>query len=507
MRSLCSLRHRCVALAIAGVPTTGFPLLAQTAPVAPITESEFAARRAALVAVADSGVIVAFGARDPVDHYPPFAQRAPFRYLTGFLAPDAALIIVRRGGATTATLFVQPSDARREFYTGERVTPAAILARTGMHAERNDRLVPILDSLAASGLPFWVVSDAESQEFIAADSLSFGSITTRRLRAAHPSLVVHDATPALDSLRARKSAAEIALLRRAAAISALGHRAAAGVIAPGRSEADVQATMEYTFRRNGGDRPAYASIVGSGPNATVLHYDRDDRVMQGGEVVVMDVATSVDGYAADITRTLPVSGHFTPDQRAIYQLVRNAQAAGERQVRPGASARTERDSIRAVVAAGLTTLGLLDSATATIDAPPGFCGGGPQVTTCPQVSLYMPHGPSHGLGLDVHDPAQFYHGPAFRFGVGDVFTIEPGIYIRPGILDILPETPRNRTYAARVRPLLVRYANIGVRIEDDFVVTDNGGERISPAPREVDEVEALMRTAAHASSKPAVAAP
>jgi Xaa-Pro aminopeptidase len=169
--------------------------------------------------------------------------------------------------------------------------------------------------------------------------------------------------------------------------------------------------------------------------------------------------------------------------------VRDAQAAGERQVRPGALAMTEVDSIRAVVGAGLARLGLVDSTNALIDAPAGFCG---RTTECRQMSLFMPHGPGHGLGLDVHDPSQWYYGSRV-FGVGDALTIEPGIYIRPGITDVLPDTPRNRAFVARVRPLLERYANIGVRIEDDYAVTDTGVERLSLAPREAREVEDLMK--------------
>jgi Xaa-Pro aminopeptidase len=455
-----------------------------------ITQAEYAARRDSVAAHIESGVFFIAGARDPIDHYPPFKQRAPFRYLTGFLAPDAALVMVVRGHHATATLYVQPPDPRREFYTGERASPETITRETGMRAARNDRLKPDLDSLAATGLPLWVASDAESDEFIAPDSLSFGSEVLRTVHAAHPSVEVHDATPMLDALRARKSPAEVALLERAAAISSLGHKAVLAEIAPGKSEADVQGLMEYTFRRNGGDQfPAYSSIVGSGPNATTLHYDRDNRVLKAGDIVVMDCATSYDGYAADITRTVPVSGTYTADQRAIYQIVRNAQAAGERMVKPGVPAQSERDSIDAVVAAGLARLHLIDSVTAIVDAPKGFCG---QSDTCPQWRLYLPHGPSHGLGLDVHDPAQFYYG-AKTFEAGDAFTIEPGIYVKSDILAILPDTPRNRAYAERVRATVERYANIGVRIEDDYVVTNSGVKRMSVAPREATEIEALMR--------------
>jgi Xaa-Pro aminopeptidase len=456
-----------------------------------ISQAEYAARRDSIAARIDSGIFFIAGAREPVDHYPPFKQRAPFRYLTGFLAPDAALVMVRRAGRATTTLYVQPSDARREFYTGERMSPEAIMRETGMRSARNTQLRADLDSLAGLGLPLWVASDAESDEFIADDSLSFGSALVRTVRAAHPAMVVKDATQILDELRARKSPAEVALLEKAAQVSSLGHKAVLAEIAPGKSEADVQAVMESTFRRSGGDGvPAYASIVGSGPNGTTLHYDRDDRVMKAGEVVVMDCAASVQGYAADITRTVPVSGTFTADQRAIYQIVREAQAAGERQVKPGNTAAAERDTIGNVLIAGLVRLHLIDSAAAVIDAPKGFCGQ--TGDTCPQWRLFAPHGPSHGLGLDVHDPAQFYYGEK-TFALGDALTIEPGLYIKADILSILADTPRNREYAQRVRPLIQRYQNIGVRIEDDYVLTSSGLKRTSTAPREASEIEALMR--------------
>jgi Xaa-Pro aminopeptidase len=458
---------------------------------AQISQAEYAARRDSVVARIDSGIFFIAGAREPVDHYPPFKQRAPFRYLTGFLAPDASLVLVRRGGHTTATLYVQPSNPRREFYTGERMSPEAIMRETGMASARNTQLKPDLDSLAGLGLPLWVASDAESDEFVSDDSLSFGSALVRTLRAGHSGLVVKDATTILDELRARKSPAEVALLEKAAQVSSLGHKAVLAEIAPGKSEADVQGLMEYTFRRSGGDGvPAYASIVGSGPNGTTLHYDHDDRVMKSGEVVVMDCAASVQGYAADITRTVPVNGTFTADQRTVYQIVRDAQAAGERSIKPGVTAATERDSIGNVLIAGLVRLHLIDSAAAVVDAPKGFCGQ--TGDTCPQWRLFAPHGPSHGLGLDVHDPAQFYYGEK-TFAVGDALTIEPGIYVKADILSILPDTPRNRAYGERVRALIQRYQNIGVRIEDDYVITANGLKRTSTAPREASEIEALMR--------------
>jgi Xaa-Pro aminopeptidase len=457
---------------------------------ASLTQGDYVARRDSLLSHIDSGVVVIPGAREPVDHYPAFRQRPSFRYLTGFLEPDATLILIKRGGTASGTIFIEPPAPRTEFYTGARVRYEDLARRLGLSARSKDDVNVVLDSLAVTHLPYYFVSDAESAEFIEDDSLTFGRALARRLGAAHPGLDIRDATPIVDALRARKSAAEVALIRRAADISSLGHRAAMQALAANMNEFEIQALMEYTFRRNGADRPAYSSIVGSGPNSTTLHYDRDDRVMHSGEVLVMDVAAEYQGYAADITRTLPVDGKFSADQRVIYQIVRDAQAAGERQVKPGVAARQEVDSIFAVVGAGLARLGLIDSVRATVDAPAGFCRS--TTNKCPQVSLFLPHGPGHGLGLDVHDPAQWY-APPNQFGVGDVFTIEPGIYIRPGILDILPDTPGNRAFMTRVRPLLQRYANIGVRIEDNYVVTPTGLERLSMVPREINEVEAIMR--------------
>jgi Xaa-Pro aminopeptidase len=456
---------------------------------ASLTQADYVARRDSLLAHIDSGVVVVPGAREPVEHFPPFRQRPSFRYLTGFLEPDATLILIKRGGSATGTIFVEPPAPRTEFYTGARVRYDELGRRLSLGARSKDDVNAVLDSLVATHLPYYFVSDAESAEFIEDDSLSFGRALARRLGSAHPGLDIRDATPIVAGLRARKSTAEVALIRRAADISSLGHRAAMQALAPNMNEFEIQALMEYTFRRNGADRPSYASIVGSGPNSTTLHYDHDNRVMHAGEVLVMDVAAEYQGYAADITRTLPVDGKFTADQRVIYQIVRDAQAAGERQVQPGVPARQEVDSIFAVVSAGLARLGLIDSVGATVEAPSGFCRS--TTNRCPQVSLFLPHGPGHGLGLDVHDPAQWY-SPPNQFGVGDVFTIEPGIYIRPGILDILPDTPDNRAFMTRVRPLLQRYANIGVRIEDNYVVTPTGIERLSMVPREINEVEAIM---------------
>jgi Xaa-Pro aminopeptidase len=232
--------------------------------------------------------------------------------------------------------------------------------------------------------------------------------------------------------------------------------------------------------------------VGGGIHGTQLHYMRDRGDVRPGDLVVMDAATEYEGYAADITRTIPVSGRYTAEQKQIYQLVRDAQAAAERNSKPGMSAAAASDSAFDLRAAGLARLGLVESATATFD-PPWRTDCTRQPQACRQAVLWTIHGLGHGIGLAVHDPAQYSTGDR-TFKEGDAFTIEPGIYVSTASLDALPDTPKNRAFIAHVRDAVRRYENTGVRIEDDYLITARGLERISTAPREIEEIEALMRT-------------
>ena len=475
-----------LALALVAAPLS-LPLHAQ------ITAAEYAARRDSLAARLDSGIVVAYGGRNPVTDFGTFFQLPGFRYLTGYLEPDAALIILIRDGQPRSTLFVTAADPRRAFYYGFRPDSATIARELALDSRPFDSFGTVLDSLvtADSALPVYELPDVEDQDFARADTLTRGQQWMKAFWEGHPGLVLRDATPVVDQLRARKSPAEMALLRRAAEISAEGHRAVLTAPEP-HHEYEWAAVLEYTFKRLGAARPAYGSIVGAGVNGTQLHYMKDDGPARPGDLVVMDAAAEYEGYAADITRTVPVSGTFTPEQRAIYQIVRDAQAAAEHQVRPGGSAQASLDSSIAVRARGLAKLGLIDSANAMIDPPwRADCNRTP--TQCTQANLWMIHGISHGLGLAVHDPAQFYEGDR-TYQPGDVFTIEPGIYISTRSLDALPDTPRNRAWVARVRALVKKYENTGVRIEDDYIVTRDSVERISSnAPREIEEIEAIMR--------------
>ena len=464
------------------------------APVAraQIPVGEYRDRRDSVAARIGDGVVVAFGGRTPVTDFGPFYQLAGFRYLTGYEFADAALVMVIRGGRQRSTIFVNRSTPRRALYYGAEPDSSALADEVGLVPRDGGDLVKVADSLAASGLTFYSLRDFEAADFSRQDSLTRGGQFIRGLAARRPGLNVKDAHPIVDLLRARKSDAELALIRKAAEISAHGHLELMKKIEPGMHEYDLQAIIEYAFRRAGGERPSYGSIVGAGPNGTQLHYMKNRRPALPGEVVVVDAGTEYQGYAADVTRTIPVSGTYTAEQRAVYQLVRDGLAAAERNSKPGMSIQAAQDSSIDVRARGLAALGLVESATATFDPPwPVDCQAVPR--SCLQASLFAIHGITHGIGLEVHDQLQAYYGDK-TFQKGDAFTIEPGIYISAKQLDILPDTPKNRRFIAKARPLVARYLNTGVRIEDDYVITAEGLEWISSGvPREIEEIEAITR--------------
>jgi Xaa-Pro aminopeptidase len=471
----------------ARVALLGAALLFPVAPgaSAQFGPSEYQQRRERLLAqLPESAVVVALGAHEPPQDYLAFYQSPSFTYLTGFLEPDAALVMARSAHGTTTMLFVEPRVPAREVWVGSRLGTEGATRRTGITARDNSQFPDVLDSLATAGRVLYFVGDFPGGED--GGVLSADQQLVAALRKQHSNLTVKNATPFVEQLRGTKSAGELALIRQAAEITARAERDAMLALQPGMNEFEIQALIEYDFRRNGADRPSFASIVGSGPNATTLHYNADDRFIQRGDVVVMDVGASYKGYAADVTRTIPATGVYSPEQRAIYQIVRDAQAAAERQAKVGAAAHLMSDSATAVLAQGLTRLGLIESPGASYD-----CDFGGRTARCPQYQLYYMHGLGHGIGLEVHDPDQYYFTETIA--PGSAFTIEPGIYVRSDVLDVLPETPRNREIIAKLHDAVSRYRDIGVRVEDDYIATPAGVEWISRAPRELTEIEALMK--------------
>ena len=470
------------ALALALIATAIRPVSAQ------FSASDYQQRRAALLGKLPDGVVVALGAREPVQDYLSFYQSPSFNYLTGFLEPDAALVMVKQKDNVASTLFVQPRAPSREVWTGSRIGVEGARQRTGVQGRDADQLMRVLDSLAQSGLPFFVIGDFPGAQAAGDDgTLTVDQQIIQHLRKQHPRLEVKVANGAVEQLRGTKSPAELAMVRKAVDLTVMAHREAMQALEPGMNEFELQALIEYTFRRNGADRPSFSTIVGSGPNSTTLHYNADDRFIGANDLIVMDIGASYKGYAADVTRTIPGNGVYSPAQREVYQVVRDAQAAAERNAKLGMPARMMNDSASAAIAAGLARLGLIESANATYD-----CDVGGGTGKCPQYTLYYMHGLGHGIGLEVHDPEQFYYNQ--KIAPGSAFTIEPGIYVRGDVLDVLPNTAGNRAMAAKLRPAVQKYRNVGVRIEDDYVATEQGVEWISRAPREMDEIEALMRT-------------
>jgi Xaa-Pro aminopeptidase len=449
---------------------------------AQVPKSEYAARRDSLAAAMTDGVLIALGGHEPAEDFLTFYPVPSFYYLTGVTEPEAVLVLVKRQAAVTMSLFVQPRDPAREAWTGARLGAEGMTRETGVPARTMDKLRPTLDSLLARGGTLSVVGDVSGEGFATRDEQFVAA-----LHHDHPDVQIVVANDLVENLRMRHSAAELALERKAIDITMRAQRDAISAIRPGMNEFEIQALIEYTFRRNGADRPSFSSIVGSGPNSTALHYSANDRFMRAGDVVVMDIGASYRGYAADVTRTVPVSGTFSPDQRAVYQIVRETQRAAEQVARLGATSAEMDAAANRVLSAGLARLGLIESPDAVFDA--GRAGCRRRVANgCSQFSLYYFHALGHAIGLEVHDPTSFKLVP------GNTFTIEPGIYVRPGVLEELPDTPRNRAMIAKLRPVVQRYANIGVRIEDDYFVTDSGVEWISRGPREASEIEQLMRT-------------
>lgn len=464
---------------------------ATSAPV--ITASDYQARRNALVAPVDSGVILSFGEIEPFVHWPPFVQIPNFSYLTGFNETDAVMLIVKRKGAPTSTTMFAPSQSPiAARFVGDRTSIADMDRKLGMKGRQLSQLRPTVDSLIKTGLPVYFIPDVHTGDYFDQDSVTTGARFLNSLRAANPTLVIASLDSGITALREKKSAAEIGLLRRAAEISVRAHREAMKAAAPGCTENEIEALIDGTFRRVGGDRPGYGSIVASGRNANTLHYTKNDDTLRDGDLILIDAATSYQHYSADVTRTFPVNGKFTPEQREIYQLVRDAQEAFVQAIRIGVTDSAAGAAGQRVIASGLTRLGLIESPDAAIDGFPGsYCL---KIGSCKQVQLYALHGyGGHGIGLEVHDPAQYYSKTG-QFQAGDVFTVEPGVYVAPDYLALLPDTPRNRAFRERTARAVEKYKWIGVRIEDDYALTDRGLEWLSNGvPREINEIEALMR--------------
>jgi Xaa-Pro aminopeptidase len=396
-----------------------------------------------------------------------FRPGSDFWYLTGFPEPDAVLVAWREGRGHRSVLFVQPRDPQREIWEGRRAGTRGAVRAFGVDRARPigelwRRLPDLLDGHARVFHRLGV--DAELDAKLLALARQVAAQRRRRNPPAHPAIV--DPLPALAELRLRKDRAEIESLERAAALTAAGHLAAMAAARPGMFEYEVQAVLEARFRKGGSPRNGYPSIVASGANACILHYRDNDRRLRAGELLLIDAGAEVDGYTADVTRTFPVGGRFGEAQRAVYEVVLAAQKAGIRAVRPGAAWDAPHRACVRTLTKGLVALGALRGAPARLIAKGTY------------KRFYM-HGTSHWLGMDVHDvgPYEDADGKPARLREGMVLTVEPGLY-----------------FGARERRVRKELRGIGVRIEDDVLVTRAGPRVLTAAvPKEIAEVEAAVQ--------------
>jgi Xaa-Pro aminopeptidase len=411
-------------------------------------------RRCRLVTDAPDGVIVFFGYQeaDVAASVTSFHQNEAFYYLTGWNEPDAMLLVVPKvatgskrdqpAGIDKEILFIPPHDYRTEKWNGPKLGPddPEAMARTGFPTVKSTAVFESELQEALKAFPK-IYTELTPQPESGEDW--FQKETVARLHKLAPAAAFGDLRPLMARMRSVKSPSEIALIRRAVEASVEAHFAAMKAVKPGVWEYEIAALMKYEFERRGCEWPSYPPIVGSGFFSTVLHYDADDRQMQDGDVVVMDVAGSYSGYASDITRTLPVNGHFTPRQREIYEIVLGAQNAALAAARPGVFMGQGKNSLQKIAH------GYIDSHGKDLNGKP--------------LGQYFIHGLGHSVGLNVHDPTD-YDSP---LEPGMVVTLEPGIYI--------PDE------------------NLGVRIEDMILVTADGAELLTRRlPRDPDEIEKMM---------------
>jgi Xaa-Pro aminopeptidase len=422
--------------------------------LANIPKSEYRARRQKLLEQIRDGIVVMVGAReDDLGEVGRFHQHNDFMYLTGVQTPAAYLILVPAsvivGSPQQETVFIPSRDIKHEQWTGVQIGPGKEaqgmfgleeVAPSDRFKDRlNQSLTPPTEGKPSPKI-YTVIPTGPGSD------ISRESRFVEMLRQTYPKNEIVDVSRLIAELRKVKSSAEIELLQKAVDVSIEGHRDLVRALRPGAYEYEAQAALEAAWTRLGSERPGYPSIVGSGINGTTLHYNENRKRIEAGELVVVDAAAEYSYYTADITRTFPASGKFTPRQREVYQLVLNAQGAAEKAFVLGKSSIADLQRVARDV---MKSSPLRDRHGNTLDK-------------------YFIHGLGHWIGMDVHDVGSYGVLP-----VGSVFTIEPGIY--------LPEE------------------GFGVRIEDDYLVTEKGLVKMSARlPSQPDEIERMMdRSRAH----------
>ncbi|ALS99512.1 Xaa-Pro aminopeptidase [Lacimicrobium alkaliphilum] len=429
--------------------------------------SEYQARRQALAAyMQDNSLCLIPAAREVTrsrDTQYPFRQDSDFYYLTGFNEPDAVLLISKQQGRVETVLFCLAKDPQAEIWHGRRMGPEQARIRLGLDKcfalEQLETALP--SALAQSRQLYFAQGGYEH-----IDALVFGCLEQMRAagkKGQRPPGTLIDIRDYLHEMRLIKSAAEISLMRRAAEISVDGHIRAMGFARAGRYEYQLEAELHHEFALQGARHPAYGTIVGSGDNACILHYTENQDELKEGNLVLIDAGAELMGYAADITRTFPVSGRFTEPQARLYQLVLDAQLAAFEQIKPGSTLIRAMEEAVLVITRGLLELGILQGSLEANLADKTY-------------RQYFMHGLGHWLGLDVHDVGEYkVEGEDRPLQPGMVLTVEPGIYI---------------SAEADVDP---KWHGTGIRIEDNLLVTSDGHENLTAgAPKQIRQIEQLM---------------
>ena len=468
----------------------------------------FTTRRTQFAAALDGGIAVIPAASEVTrndDVTFEFRQSSDFFFLTGFDEPDAVALF-DPGHEKPYVLFVRPRDPEMEAWNGRRAGVDGAKANFGA-----DDAYPLADfdrvfrdRLRGNEGLWYAVGSSIDERVLGALRQARG--LKARTGITVPSSII-DPSTVLDELRLIKSPDEIAALRSACRVSAAGHAEAIRFAAPGRAEHDVQAAMEYMFRSCGAVREGYPSIVASGDNACILHYTENDRLMEDGDLLLIDAAAEIGYLAADITRTFPVNGRFTAPQRAVYDVVLAAQEAVIEACRPGLPFTDMHEIAVRVLAEGMVDLGLLP-------------GPVEDAISFGWYREFFFHGTGHWLGMDVHDSGSYrVDGEGRPLAPGMAFTVEPGIYVaREKQTLILPKAPfdvdaeRDLAYevgGAEAKRIIEErkaeaetvthtvpeeYLGIGIRIEDDLLVTEAGCENLTrDVPVDPDAIEALWR--------------
>ncbi|WP_017938089.1 Xaa-Pro aminopeptidase [Zestomonas thermotolerans] len=436
-----------------------------------IPKSEYARRRKALMAQMEPNSIAILPAapvyirnRD-VEHV--YRQDSDFQYLSGFPEPEAVLVLIPGREHGEYILFCRERDPERELWDGLRAGQEGAIRDYGA-----DDAFPIgdIDDILPGlieGRERVYYSIGSNQEFDQRLMEWINVIRSKARQGAQPPKEYVALDPLLHDMRLYKSAAEVKVMREAAAISARAHIRAMQASRPGLYEYHLEAELDYEFRKGGAKMPAYGSIVAAGRNACILHYRENDAPLRDGDLVLIDAGCEIDCYASDITRTFPVNGRFSPEQKAIYELVLEANLEAMKYIAPGRHWNEAHEATVRVITAGLVRLGLLQGEVDELIASEAYR------------TFYM-HRAGHWLGMDVHDVGDYKVGGEWRvLEPGMTMTVEPGIYIAP-----------DNDKVAR------KWRGIGVRIEDDVLVTRSGCEVLtSGVPKSVEEIEALMAEA------------